>query len=114
MSYTDYTKNAIMNKIFRNKDFSVPGVYISLHDFYGREIPVPRVKARFSESTKSATEVMEDVTFENMPAKTIASVGFWDSQIGGNLLLSRELPVHRKVDAGDYFGLKAGEINIFY
>lgn len=89
MSWTDYSVNQILQTL-------TTGAYLALHyddpslgglgysEVSGGSYA--RQAAAFSSPANRATWNTETITFNGLPATTLAYIGIWDQPTGGNLL----------------------------
>ncbi len=94
MSLSNYLENKILDKVFRNVDFTVATPYVSLHTADPGETGANEVtggsysrkSATFSAASNGNTKNTNNITFTSMPATTVVGVGIWDASSGGNCL----------------------------
>lgn len=94
MSISNYLENKILDKVFRNTDFTVSTPYISLHTADPGETGANEVTggsyarqaASFSAASGGNTKNTANITFTGMPSCTVVGIGIWDSSTGGNCL----------------------------
>ena len=115
MGYSTYLDNALLDKIFRNVDFTVNSAYISLHtgdpgDTGADEITVgtsgyARQIGTMSAAASSGNSNSAVALFTNLPAGTIGYAGVWDAPTGtaSNFLMGAALATSRIVVDGDSF-----------
>lgn len=122
MSIGNYFENAILYKMFRNVDFQVTGVYVSLHDGAAGETGANEISATGAYirqgatfSTGTAAGSVDNVSAINftsmMPSGTITDVGAWDAQAGGNFMMGGTLTASKNVNEGDTFTIGAGDLD---
>lgn len=120
MTISDYLENKILDKIFRNTDFSVTAAYISLHTADPGETGINEVtggsyarqSASFNVAASGATANSGVVDFISMPAVTVTHIGLWDAATGGNFLWGGALAASKTTNSGDTFRIPAGDIDI--
>jgi hypothetical protein len=123
MGWSTYLDNAVLDKVFRNTDFTVATAYISLHtgdpgDTGADEFTVgtssyARKVGTFTAAASSATANGTAVLFTNLPAGTVGYAGVWDAPTGtaSNFLMGAALATSKVVNAGDSFQFNAGDID---
>jgi hypothetical protein len=123
MGYSTYLDNKVIDKIFKNTDFTVAAVYISLHtadpgDDGSNEVAVgtsgyARQVGTFSSAATSASENSAAVLFTNLPAGTVSYAGVWDAPTGtaSNFLMGAALATAKVVNVGDSFQFNIGDID---
>lgn len=120
MSISNFLENKILDKVFRNTDFTVTTVYISLHTAAVGETGASEVtggsyarqSATFDVAAAGATANSAIVDFTNMPAVTVTDVGCWDALTLGNFLWGGALTASKVVNSGDTFRLPLGDLDI--
>jgi hypothetical protein len=121
MSISDYLELKILDKVFRNVDFTVSARHISLHTGDPGETGANEVtggsygrqgSASFDAAASGATQNSGALTFAGMPAATITHFGVWDTGSGGNFLWGGALSQSWVVPAGASVDFGAGDIDI--
>jgi hypothetical protein len=112
MSISNFLEEAVLNKVFRNVNFTVTTVTLSLHtgdpgeDGTANEVAggsYARQPVTFSAAANPAGTIASsiDVNFTGMPAATITHGGLWDNL--GNFLWGGPLTTPKTTNAGDTF-----------
>lgn len=117
---SNYLENKILDKVYRNVDFTVSAVYVSLHTSDPGETGANEVSgggyarqsATFTTASNGATENSSTIEFTNMPATTVTHVGIWDAASAGNFLWGGALTSSKNVNAGDTFRIPAGDLDV--
>lgn len=120
MSISDYLENKILDKVFRNTDFTVTTVYVSLHTADPGETGASEVTGgsyarqatAFDVAASGATENSALESFTSMPAVTITHVGCWDAASSGNFLWGGALTASKVVNSGDTVEIAAGDLDV--
>ena len=120
MSISNYLEEKILNKVFRNTDFTVATVYCSLHTGDPGETGASEVTggsyarnavAWDAAANPAGTIANTDVEdFPLMPAATLTHVGFWDALTTGNFLWGGAMTASKTTNAGDTFEFPAGSL----
>ncbi len=119
MSISNYLEEKILNKVFRNVDFTVSSVKVSLHTADPGETGANEVTggtytqqtAAFDAAVNPAgtNQNTSVINFTLMPVCVVTHVGVWDSS--GNFLWGGALSSPRTVaNAGDTFQIPAGTL----
>lgn len=115
---SEWLRNAILDKVYRGMDFTLPAIYVSLHESdpgqtgggevsggaYRRQPCAFQVNALGQRTNQDAVEF-------TVPRADISHVGLWDAQQGGHFLEGSELltaegfPETKRTNAGDVFTL---------
>lgn len=115
---SDYLRNALVNHVRGGAAFAQPAaLYASLHssDPGGNgagEISggsYSRKAVTFGAASGGVASSTGTITFQDMPAVTVAFVGLWDAASGGNFLASGSQNP-KSVPAGDDFVFDAGDL----
>ncbi len=122
MSISDYAEIAILDKVFRDVNFSVTGVYTSLHTADPAETGANELSATgayvrsgatFNAAAAGALDNVANIVFTTMmPSGTVTHVGLWDAQAAGNHLWNGALSASKNVNEGDTFQIGAGDLDI--
>lgn len=120
MSLSNYTENAILDKVLRNVDFTVTTVYVSLHTADPGETGASEVSGgsyarqtgTFTAATNGTSETTANLSFTNMPAVTVTHVGLWDASVGGNFLAGGALTSSRVVSNGQTIQIDSGDLTV--
>ncbi len=119
MATSTYLRNAILNKVLRNTDFTVTAAYVSLHTAdpgltgasevtggsYARQL------VAFDAAASGATQNTAIEDFTNMPAATVTHGGVWDALTSGNFLYGNALAASKTVNSGDTFRFPIADID---
>ena len=120
MPFTVTAHNSILNKIFRNTDFSPSAnLYISLHtanptDSGTSEVTggsYARQSVAFDAASTSHTQNTGAVNFTSMPAATVTHFGIWSASTAGTLWGYGALSASKTCAAGDTLSFAAGDID---
>lgn len=112
--------NKILDKAFRNVDFTIATLRASLHTAdpgttgaseatggsYARQAP------GFGAAAANLVENAANVDYAGMPAATITHVGYWDAASAGNFLCGGPLAASKVVSAGETFRFPTGDLEI--
>lgn len=120
MSISNYMENAILDKVFRNTNFSVTTPYVSLHTADPGETGADEVTGgsyarqlgTFDAAASGATANTSAITWLGMPSATVTYVGIWDAVSGGNFVWSGALTSPEVIGAGDGCFFAAGALDI--
>ena len=122
MSISNYLEDKVLDKVFRNIDFSVTGVYTSLHagdpgETGANEISATGAYVRqgvvFGAASGGAISNNGAITYTAMmPSGTITAVGLWDAVASGNHLWNGNLSASKNVNQGDTFQIANGDLDI--
>lgn len=121
MSISNYLELKILDKTFRNTDYTVSGVYISLHTADPGETGASEATGgsyarqgatTFAVAASGATENSGAINFTGMPAATITHVGCWDASTSGNFLWGGALTASKTTNSGDTFTINAGDLDV--
>lgn len=120
MSISNYLELEILDKVFRNSDFSVTGTYVSLHTGDPGETGASeaaggsyaRQGSTFDVASAGATANSGNIQFTGMPAATITHVGLWDALTVGNFLWGGALTASKTTNSGDTFQISTGDLDI--
>lgn len=120
MSISNDMENKILNKVFRNVDFTVTTPFVSLHTADPGETGASEVTGgsyarqagTFTVPAAGATENTANIDFTNMPAVTVTFVGIWDASSGGNFVWGGALAASKTVNSGDTFRITAALLDI--
>lgn len=122
MSLSNAFEVLVLDKIFRNTDFTVATVYVSLHtadpgDTGASEVAggtYARQSASFdAAATPGGTNANSGaISFTSMPAATITHFGFWNAggTSGGTFIAGGTLTASKALSLGDTFQFAAGGI----
>ena len=119
MATSTYLRNAILNKVLRNTDFTVSTAYVSLHTADpgltgASEVAggsYARQAVAFDAAASGATQNTAIEDFTNMPAVTVTHGGVWDAVSGGNFLYGDALSASKTVNSGDTFRFPTADID---
>jgi hypothetical protein len=120
VSIANYAEDKILDKVLRNTDFTVTGVYVKLHigdpGEAGTGNPAAettRKVATFSAASGGAATTSADVSWTAVSTtETYSHISLWDAVTAGNCLWVGPLAVAKAVTAGDTFTLPAGDIDV--
>lgn len=120
MSIGNYAENKILDKVFRNTDFTVTTPYLSLHtddpgETGANEVTggsYARQAATFDAAANGATANSGAINFTSMPGVTVTHVGLWDASSNGNFLWGGAATASKVVNAGDTYQVGAGDLDI--
>lgn len=120
MSISNYLENKILDKVYRNTDFTVTTAYVSLHTADPGETGADeaaggsyaRQSATFDVAASGATANSGTISFTSMPAATITHVGVWDAASTGNFLWGGALGQSKTTNSGDTFQIAAGDLDV--
>ena len=119
MSSSPYLKNNLLKKVFRNIDFTIAAVYISLHISDVRETGASEVVGGSYARQVATFDVLDGevtnnklLSFTSMPAVTITDWGAWDASSGGNFLWGGALAISKVVNLGDVVQIGSGDLSI--
>lgn len=120
MSISNYLELKILDKVFRNTDFTVSSRYVSLHTADLGETGASEVSggsyarqsASFDVASGGATANSGALTWTAMPAATITHVGIWDALTSGNFLWGGALTASKVVGSGDTFQINTGDLDV--
>lgn len=120
MSISDYLEKKILDKVFRNTDFTVTNPYCSLHtadpgetgasEVTGGSYARQLMEMDAAHATNGTTQNTNTEDFTLMPAVTVTHVAFWDASSAGNCLWSGALSASKVVNSGDTFRIVAGAL----
>lgn len=118
--FSNTLENSVLNKVFRNTDFSVTSWYVSLHtadpgDTGANEVTggsYARQSVSFAVASGGATENSTAVSFTNMPAVTVTHVGIWNAATGGTFIIGGPLSSPLNVPSGGTVNFAIGSIDI--
>lgn len=119
-SFGTAAANSILDKIFRNVDFTWATVYVSLHTADPGATGASEVSggsyarqaAAFDAAGSKATANTDVEDFTSMPAVTVTHIGIWESVTTGVFLLGGILDASKVVGSGDTVRLAAGDLDI--
>ena len=122
MSISDYLENKILDKVFKNTDFTVTAAYVALHtgdpgEDGANELAVGtssyvRQVGTFSSAASGATENSVVATFTNLPAGTVTHVGAWNAATVGNFLWGGTATATKVINDGDTVSFAVGAIDV--
>jgi hypothetical protein len=113
-----YLEDQLLDLIFNGAPFSSPQIYVSLHTGdpgesgatneitatnYDRQGPISWSSPVAGSGTEQQVENSNEIEFAQAQSNwgTISHVGLYDSQTGGNQLMSGGLKNARTIEAGD-------------
>lgn len=121
-----YLEEALLNHVLRGDSVSTSytppsAVYVALHTadptdagLTTDEVPTgiyARAAASFGAPVGSTVSNVSAINFR-MPVVTVSWVSIWDSQTGGNMLLSNALPSPQTFSSGDSIAFLPGSLQI--
>lgn len=121
MSMANYLENKVLDKVFRNVDFTVSGVYAKLHisdpgedGTSGAAGETDRAAVTFSSAASGgAISNTADVDWVSVStSETYTHISLWDASTAGNCLWTGSLAVSIAVIAGDDFTISTGNLDI--
>jgi hypothetical protein len=120
MSISNYLENKILDKVFRNTDFTVTTPYVSLHTADPGETGASeatggsyaRQSGSFDAASSGATANSGAINFTGMPAATITHVGIWDASTSGNFLWGGAATASKTYGSGDTAQVAIGDLDI--
>ena len=120
MSISNYLENKVLDKVFRNTDFTVTTLHVSLHTAAVGETGANEVTggsyarqtATFDVAASGATANSGALNFTLMPAVTITDFGIWDAASVGNFLWGGVLAASKVVNLNDTVQFAIGDIDI--
>ena len=120
MGLTVAQRNAILNQVFRNTDYTAyANLYMSLHtadpgDNGASEATggsYARKAITFAAASNGKVESAGAVTYDGMPAAMITHFGIWSAASGGTFLGGGPLAASKTTTAGDTLNFAAGEVD---
>jgi len=126
-NFSNYLENALINGTLRGTNFTAPGtVYLALFTSSSSLANLEagtitdevsggsyaRQAVTFVAPTNGTTENTGAVTYEDMPASTVAFVAVMDALTAGNVLYYGALTTARTLASGDTFTIPAGDLDI--
>jgi hypothetical protein len=120
MSFSNYLENKILDKAFRNTDFTVTTVYGSLHTADPGETGASeatggsyaRQSVTFGAASSGSISNSATITFASMPAGTFTHCGTWDASTAGNFLGGGSLTASKTTQAGDTIEFTSGQFTV--
>ena len=120
MSISDYAELAILNKVLRNTDFTVTGVYVKLHTGDPGEAGTAnaagnttRQAVTFAAASAGSCVSNSDATWTNVSTtETYSYISLWDASTAGNCLWTGALTASKAVTAGDTFTIPSGSLTV--
>lgn len=121
MSISNYLEDKILDKVCRNVDFTVSGVYVKLHTGDPGEdgtanaaTEADRVQATFGSAASGGTiSNTAAITWTNVAAtETYSHVSLWDASTAGNCLWAGALTASKSVNSGDTFEIATGDLDV--
>lgn len=120
MSISDYLEKKILDKVFRNTDFTVTNPYLGLHtadpgetgasEVTGGSYARQLMEMDAAHTTNGTTQNTNTEDFTLMPSCTVTHVAFWDAASAGNCLWSGALSASKVVNSGDTFRIVSGAL----
>lgn len=121
MSISNFLEDKFLDKALRDTDFSVTGVYVSLHNADPGETganetttgTVARQGISFNAAASGTGTSSTAVSFTSMYSGTVTHIGLWDTAtwaVGGNFLWGGALTASKNVNSGDTFQINAGNL----
>jgi hypothetical protein len=120
MAFTVTAMNSVLNKIFRNTDFTpATTLYLSLHtanptDSGTSEVTggsYARQTVAFDAAATSHTQNTGAVSFTNMPATTVTHFAIFSAVSSGTLWVYGALSASKTTTAGDTLTFAIGDID---
>jgi hypothetical protein len=120
MAFTVTAMNSVLNKIFRNTDFTpASALYVSLHTANPTDSGTSEVTGgsyirkvvAFDAAATSHTQNTGAVSFSGMPATTVTHFAIWSAESGGTLWVYGSLSANKTTTAGDTLTFAAGDID---
>lgn len=123
MSIADYLENKILDKVFKNTDFSVTTVYVALFTADpgeasgGTEVSggsYARTAATFATAASGATSNNADIVFPEATGNwgTVTHAACMDASSGGNRLWTGALTASKAVNTGITFRIPTGDLDV--
>ncbi|NBW18290.1 MAG: hypothetical protein EBR82_60985 [Caulobacteraceae bacterium] len=121
MSIANYLENKVLDKVFRNTDFTVSGAWVRLHTGDPGEdgtangaTETTRKSATFGSAASSGSiSTTADMTWTSYPAaETITHISLWDASTAGNALWKGALTASRTLAIGNTFTISSGSLTI--
>ena len=121
MSIANYLENKVLDKVFRNTDFTVSGAWVRLHTGDPGEdatangaTETTRKSATFGTAASSGSiSTTADMTWTSYPAaETITHISLWDASTAGNALWKGALTASRTLAIGNTFTISSGSLTI--
>lgn len=118
MGATINLRNDILEKVINGTDFTISGIYVSLHTADPGETGANEVTGgsyarktgTWGTASNGEISITADIEFGDMPAVTVTHVGLFDASTAGNFLWSGALTASQTVDAGQTLRLQSGNL----
>jgi hypothetical protein len=116
------TKNRLLNKLLRNRNFSIGSVWVSLHagdpgtvgadELSGRGYE--RQQGSFNDAAEGRAHNNVTMDYEDLPESDVAGFGLWDSKDGeGSLFLGGGIFLDvQHVPPGNTYRIPIGNLDI--
>jgi len=117
---SNYAEDAILDKTFRNTDFTVTTPYVSLHTAAVGETGAneatggsyARQAGTFGAASGGTISNTATINFTSMPAATITDIGVWDAVSGGNFLWGGAATSTKTTNSGDTYQIGDDDLDI--
>ena len=120
MSISNAAELSILDAVFNATAYSVATPYVSLHTADADETGSAectggsyiRKLGSFEAAASGATQNDAALTWTNMPACTVHSVGIWTAEAAGTFVWGGNLAVEKTLNAGDTFQINIGDLDV--
>ena len=120
MSISNAAELSILDAVFNATAYSVATPYVSLHTADANETGTDectggsyiRKLGSFDPAADGATTTNAALTWTNMPACTVHSVGIWTAESSGTFVWGGNLTVEKTLNSGDTFQINSGDLDI--
>ncbi len=120
MSISNAAELSILDAVFNATSWSVATPYVSLHTAAVSETGSAEVTGgsyirklgSFEAAASGATQNDAALTWTNMPACTVVSVGIWTAESAGTYIWGGDLATQKTLNAGDTFQINIGDLDV--